>query len=161
MASRLSAIAKAAGPACIGTVYSIGIKMGYVILPWWTLAAVAALSTLPVFWVVETEGFGGGECQDNNSKTVDEGNGDAGDDKRHGPKIDERDTRKSEHPHQNASRAISKSAATGCTAVVDELENNTGNISGSKILTMMNGYAEATGDVPVISSPTRTAGSGG
>lgn len=44
--------------------FSNGVVKGYVILPWWTLAALAVLGAIPVWWLVEMEGFGGCETSD-------------------------------------------------------------------------------------------------
>ncbi|SLM34019.1 mfs general substrate transporter [Lasallia pustulata] len=64
VATSVSAIGRAAGPAIGGATFSWGVKRGYVILPWWTLALLAALGAVPVFWLVEMEGFGEGEAGD-------------------------------------------------------------------------------------------------
>ena len=53
----ISAIGRAVGPAIVGSAFSFGVKRGYVIIPWWILAVLGALSALPVFWVAETDGF--------------------------------------------------------------------------------------------------------
>ncbi|PYH94226.1 permease of the major facilitator superfamily [Aspergillus ellipticus CBS 707.79] len=52
-----SAIGRAAGPALTGQAFSYGLKKGYIIVPWWMLAVFGALSAIPVFWTVETDGF--------------------------------------------------------------------------------------------------------
>jgi hypothetical protein len=52
-----SAIGRAVGPAVVGSAFSLGIEIGYVILSWWILAALGVLAAIPVFWVMETEGF--------------------------------------------------------------------------------------------------------
>lgn len=59
VATSVSAIGRAAGPAIGGSTFTLGVKHGWVIAPWWLLAAIAALAAIPVFWVVEGEGFGG------------------------------------------------------------------------------------------------------
>ena len=64
VSTSVSALGRAAGPAIGGWTFSFGVDKGYVILPWWTLAAFAALGAVPVWWLVETEGFGGGEASD-------------------------------------------------------------------------------------------------
>ncbi|KAK4543274.1 hypothetical protein LTR36_005633 [Oleoguttula mirabilis] len=58
-ATSVAAIGRAAGPAVGGYVFTIGVKRGYVILPWWSFSAVAIVAAIPVFWLVEGEGFGG------------------------------------------------------------------------------------------------------
>ncbi|KAJ9387194.1 hypothetical protein DTO063F5_3289 [Paecilomyces variotii] len=53
----VSAIGRASGPALVGATFSFGVEKGYMIIPWWTLAFVGALSAIPVFWIKETDGF--------------------------------------------------------------------------------------------------------
>ncbi|KAJ9296721.1 hypothetical protein DTO271G3_4920 [Paecilomyces variotii] len=53
----VSAIGRASGPALVGATFSFGVEKGYMIIPWWTLAVVGALSAIPVFWIKETDGF--------------------------------------------------------------------------------------------------------
>jgi len=53
----VSAIGRASGPALVGATFSFGVEKGYMIIPWWTLAIVGALSAVPVFWIKETDGF--------------------------------------------------------------------------------------------------------
>ena len=58
VSTSVSALGRAAGPAIGGWTFSVGVDNGYVIFPWWTLAAFAALGAIPVWWLVEMEGFG-------------------------------------------------------------------------------------------------------
>lgn len=67
VATSISALGRAAGPAIGGWTFSKGVDIGFVILPWWTLAALAALGALPAFWLVEMDGFGGVEQQDSDT----------------------------------------------------------------------------------------------
>ncbi|KAL1977571.1 hypothetical protein VTN31DRAFT_430 [Thermomyces dupontii] len=53
----ISAIGRTVGPAIVGTAFTRGVKMGYVIVPWWVLTFLCVLSAVPVFWIRETEGF--------------------------------------------------------------------------------------------------------
>ncbi|EGC46044.1 MFS transporter [Histoplasma capsulatum var. duboisii H88] len=55
VATGASAVGKAIGPATLGGTFSLGVKKGYMILPWWTLAFIASLSALPVFWLKEDD----------------------------------------------------------------------------------------------------------
>jgi len=59
IATSVGAIGRAVGPAIGGSTFTVGVKIGYVILPWWTLSLIATLAAIPSFWVVEGEGFGG------------------------------------------------------------------------------------------------------
>ena len=61
VATSISAIGRAAGPALAGYTFSIGVDKGYMVLPWWTLAFCAVLGAIPTWWLVEKEGFGGGD----------------------------------------------------------------------------------------------------
>ena len=58
VATSLSALGRAAGPAIGGGAFGYGVQVGYGILPWWILAGIAAAGAVPVWWTVETEGFG-------------------------------------------------------------------------------------------------------
>lgn len=39
--------------------FEVGAVKGWAILPWWVLAGFAMLGAIPVWWLVEMEGFGG------------------------------------------------------------------------------------------------------
>lgn len=56
VATSVSALGRAAGPALIGTVFSWGVERGYVIIPWWLLSALALTSVIPAIWIVEQDG---------------------------------------------------------------------------------------------------------
>lgn len=58
VATSVSAIGRAAGPALTGLMYTLGAKKGYLIAPWWFLTAVALIAAVPVLFVVEQDGFG-------------------------------------------------------------------------------------------------------
>ncbi|MCJ1465005.1 hypothetical protein MMC07_003620 [Pseudocyphellaria aurata] len=53
IATSASAIGKAVGPVLEGYLFSFGLDIGYVILPWWTLATIAALGAIPMWYLVE------------------------------------------------------------------------------------------------------------
>ncbi|KAF7597114.1 hypothetical protein BBP40_010588 [Aspergillus hancockii] len=59
VATSVSAVGRAAGPAICGAAFSFGVKKGYILLPWWMLAVFGTLSAIPVYWMVETDGFQG------------------------------------------------------------------------------------------------------
>ena len=61
VATSISAIGRAAGPAVAGWTFSIGVSKGYIILPWWTLAGFAFTGAITPWWLVEMDGFGGGD----------------------------------------------------------------------------------------------------
>lgn len=50
--------------------FSWGIGLGYIVIPWWTIALFAALGNVPVWWLIETDGFG--EEDDNMKGTIGE-----------------------------------------------------------------------------------------
>lgn len=64
VATSISAIGRAAGPALAGVTFTLGVDVGFVIISWWTLAAIAIIAAVPVFWLVEMEGFGGDDEDD-------------------------------------------------------------------------------------------------
>ncbi|KAJ5179491.1 glutamate carboxypeptidase [Penicillium capsulatum] len=51
-----SAIGRGLFPALIGAAFSWGLEMGSVAFAWWLLAALAALSVIPGYYIVEQEG---------------------------------------------------------------------------------------------------------
>ncbi|KAF2186390.1 MFS general substrate transporter [Zopfia rhizophila CBS 207.26] len=58
LATSVSAIGRAAGPAIGGGVFTLGVKHGYVIAPFWLLAGISALACIPTWWLEEGKGFG-------------------------------------------------------------------------------------------------------
>jgi len=66
VATSISALGRAAGPAIVGWLFSIGVSKGYMILPWWSLAGFAVLGAMTPWWLIEMEGFGSGEDDDEN-----------------------------------------------------------------------------------------------
>ncbi|KAF2859415.1 MFS general substrate transporter [Piedraia hortae CBS 480.64] len=58
LATSAAAIGRAVGPALGGGMFSLGVKHGYLILPWWILTAIALLQIYPVSLLEEGEGFG-------------------------------------------------------------------------------------------------------
>lgn len=76
VATSISAIGRAAGPALAGATFTAGVDIGYVVISWWTLALVGIIGAVPVWSLVEMEGFGGGEDEDENDdedEEIDEG----------------------------------------------------------------------------------------
>lgn len=58
-ATSFSAVGRAIGPAVGGTVFTAGVKAGYVIAPWWLFALISIVAAIPIFFLEEGEGFGG------------------------------------------------------------------------------------------------------
>lgn len=67
VATSISAIGRAAGPALAGAAFTGGVDIGYVIISWWTLAVVAVIAAFPVWWLVESEGFGSNDDEEGES----------------------------------------------------------------------------------------------
>ncbi|KIW19394.1 hypothetical protein PV08_03689 [Exophiala spinifera] len=74
VATSISAIGRAAGPALSGAMFTVGVDIGYVIVPWWTLALVAIVGSVPIWMLVELEGFSSTQDDDDDD---DDDDGDA------------------------------------------------------------------------------------
>jgi MFS family permease len=73
VATSISAVGRAAGPALAGFVFTVGVNSGYVAFSWWFLAIVAMTAAIPVFMLVEMDGFGGsGDNSSDGSESDDE-----------------------------------------------------------------------------------------
>jgi hypothetical protein len=57
VATSMSAVGRAAGPFAAGTAFTWGLEHGYVITAWWMLGVIAVIGAVPVFFLVEMEGF--------------------------------------------------------------------------------------------------------
>jgi hypothetical protein len=57
VATSISAIGRAAGPALAGAAFTSGVDIGYVIISFWLLAGIAVIAAVPMWWLVEMEGF--------------------------------------------------------------------------------------------------------
>ena len=64
VATSISALGRATGPFVSGILFTWGINVGYVIVPWWALAAFAICGTIPVWWLIEMDGFGSANDSD-------------------------------------------------------------------------------------------------
>jgi hypothetical protein len=58
-ATSFSGLGRAVGPAMTGSIFSMGVQKGYMIFPWWTLAAMSLIGALPSWWIVEGDGPSG------------------------------------------------------------------------------------------------------
>ncbi|KAK8061588.1 major facilitator superfamily transporter [Apiospora phragmitis] len=58
-ATTFSGLGRAAGPAMAGAAFSWGVKRGIVSVPYWILAAIAAVGAIPAWWIVEGDGPSG------------------------------------------------------------------------------------------------------
>lgn len=57
-ATSVSAVGRATGPACFGSLLTWSLKRGYVIIPFWTLSFISFMAFIPTLWLVEGKGFG-------------------------------------------------------------------------------------------------------
>ncbi|OMP86481.1 putative membrane protein [Diplodia seriata] len=65
IATSVSAIGRALGPAVGGSFFTLGVKHGYVIAPFWMFTAISLIGAVPAFLLVEGKGFGpDGEDED-------------------------------------------------------------------------------------------------
>ena len=55
-----------------GWLFSAGVEAGYVIAPWWTFTAVGVVAAIPVWFLVEGEGFGGDDDHISDEEDADE-----------------------------------------------------------------------------------------
>lgn len=72
VATSVSAIGRAAGPALSGAMFSIGVDIEYVVVPWWTLALVAVVGSVPIWMLVELEGFSSSQDDDDDDDDDDD-----------------------------------------------------------------------------------------
>ncbi|KAF1930569.1 MFS general substrate transporter [Didymella exigua CBS 183.55] len=68
VATSVSAIGRASGPAISGGLFTWGVKRGYIIVPFWTLTVISLVASIPTWWLVEGKGFGSSD----DSETEDE-----------------------------------------------------------------------------------------
>ena len=68
VATSISALGRAAGPALAGATFTAGVDIGYVVISWWTLALIAIIGAVPVWSLVEMEGFGGSADDDSDDE---------------------------------------------------------------------------------------------
>lgn len=47
----VSAVGRAVGPATAGILYTTGLKMGSVVIPWWSLGVLSILGSIPMLWI--------------------------------------------------------------------------------------------------------------
>lgn len=53
----ISAVGRALGPAMGGAAFTWGLEQGYVITPWWLLGLISAVGSIPIWFLVEMDGF--------------------------------------------------------------------------------------------------------
>ncbi|KAI4703895.1 hypothetical protein J4E81_000959 [Alternaria sp. BMP 2799] len=70
LATSFSSFGRALGPTLGGGLFTWGVKRGYVIVPFWTMSAIALAASVPTFWLVEGKGFGGDEDINDQENTI-------------------------------------------------------------------------------------------
>lgn len=69
IATSVSAVGRALGPVFAGAVFSWGVKEGYIISPFWLLAAIGLIGAAASWLLVEGEGFGDDSSSDTDSSS--------------------------------------------------------------------------------------------
>jgi hypothetical protein len=64
-----SAIGRGVGPTMVGFSFTAGVGRGYVVVPWFLLAAIGALSAIPVFDIDESAIFGSSDEDQSGEET--------------------------------------------------------------------------------------------
>lgn len=67
LATSVSAVGRAAGPAAIGGLFTWSLKKGYLVIPFWTLSLISLLAFIPTLWLEEGKGFGDDPDSDSDS----------------------------------------------------------------------------------------------
>ena len=67
IATTVSAVGRAAGPAISGGLFTWGVKHGYLIVPFWALAGIGIAAAIPTWWLVEGAGFGNDDDDDDDA----------------------------------------------------------------------------------------------
>ncbi|KAL8765014.1 MAG: hypothetical protein Q9209_007764 [Squamulea sp. 1 TL-2023] len=114
VATSVSAIGRATGPALSGVMFETGSKKGWAILPWWVLAGFAILGAIPCWWLVEMEGFGGSRHSDDDEEGYEESEASVGVELLESIPRDEADNSAAENEeilsHNGLSRTTSRSS---------------------------------------------------
>ncbi|OJD40326.1 major facilitator superfamily transporter [Diplodia corticola] len=72
IATSVSAIGRASGPAVGGSLFTLGVKHGYVIAPFWMFTAISLIGAVPAFLLVEGKGFGPDDEDEDEESSGDE-----------------------------------------------------------------------------------------
>jgi hypothetical protein len=68
----ISAVGRAIGPAVAGAAFSWGLEKGYMITSWWLLGVIACVGAIPIWYLVEMEGFSKTDSSDEEDEDEDE-----------------------------------------------------------------------------------------
>lgn len=58
LATSVSAVGRAVGPAMHGSIFTWGVQRGYIVAPFWTLTVISLIASIPTWWLEEGQGFG-------------------------------------------------------------------------------------------------------
>jgi hypothetical protein len=72
----ISAIGRAVGPAVAGAMFTWGLEKGYIITAWWLLSFISILGAIPLWWVIEMDGFSSTETNSDEEDEDGEGSED-------------------------------------------------------------------------------------
>jgi hypothetical protein len=72
IATSVGAIGRAIGPTLAGGMFSWGVKEGYLIAPFWLLTAMGMVAWIPMYALVEGDGFGDDDEEDTADEDEDE-----------------------------------------------------------------------------------------
>jgi hypothetical protein len=135
VATSISAVGRAAGPAVGGGLFSWGIKRGYVIVPFWTLSAIALLAAIPTFWLVEGKGFG--DDPESDEESVDEivQQDEERSIQHHSGSVND-DTAQSESEFGEPANLLSHTSTRSSTAMVSDDESDDGHGVGREAHTL-------------------------
>lgn len=78
----ISAIGRAMGPAMGGAAFTWGLERGYVITPWWMLGFISIVGAIPIWYLVEMDGFSKSSSASNSDDEYDNDDNDDDDDER-------------------------------------------------------------------------------
>lgn len=70
VATSVSAIGRASGPAIGGGLFTWGVKRGYIIVPFWVLTVISLIASIPTWWLVEGAGFGGSDDSETEEEDI-------------------------------------------------------------------------------------------
>jgi hypothetical protein len=51
----VSSIGRAVGPSIMGPMFTFGVDVGFIVIPFWTLAVITALGIVPVFCILDPD----------------------------------------------------------------------------------------------------------
>jgi hypothetical protein len=144
VATSVSAVGRAAGPAVGGGLFSWGIKRGYIIVPFWTLSAISLLAAIPTFWLVEGNGFG--DDPESDEESVDEivqEDEERGMQYHSGSVNDE--TAQSESEFGEPANLLSHTSTRSSAAMVSDDESDYGHRAGRDAHTLITGRSHSQG----------------